>query len=114
MNSQYLKQTEFDQPLFGCSSDIKSCLIVACLPCGGAIAQGLAVKNATGEGFIVPYCMTILLACIGAAINRGQIRNKYNLEGGFINDFCYHMWCHHCASCQEYREVNVRNQAKES
>ncbi|CAG9314136.1 unnamed protein product [Blepharisma stoltei] len=107
--SSLARKSEFDQPLFGCSSDPKSCLIVLCVPCGSAIVQGLAVKNARNEGFIVPYCINILLACIGAAINRGQIRNKYDIEGGFITDFCYHLFFMPCSACQEYREVTYRN-----
>ena len=72
--------------------------------------QALAVSKASQgkEGICMPiYCMCCL-GCIGAAINRGKLRQLLNINGNFFTD-CYVWWkCAPCAAAQEYREVRRR------
>lgn len=76
--------------------------------------QASAVSKATQHGMGTPYlwqlaCICINCPCIGYAINRGKIRDTYNINGGGgCGDICIHCWCGPCAACQEYREVKSR------
>ena len=99
---------EFQEPLYGCFSDILSCGIVAFIPCGCMIIQSLSVVKATGETCIIPYCLPILLGCIGSAINRGDIREKLEISGNFCTDLLVSCCCLPLAICQEYREIKFR------
>ena len=72
----------------------------------------MAVDDANGDGKIIPFCLDVLLVCIGGAINRHWIRKAYEIEGSFIEDCCLHCWCGACAICQEYREVKERKENK--
>jgi Cys-rich protein (TIGR01571 family) len=97
--------SNFNEELFGCLSDIKVCLLGWCFAC---CLQAVAVDKATGTGAIVPALLTCCLGCIGAAINRGKIRERFGIEGSFVTD-CLIWWCcGPCAACQEYREVQRR------
>lgn len=95
-------------PLFGCLGDLCSCIVVGALPGGACIYQGMSVSKATGESCTIACCCVCLLACLGAAYNRGKIRDRYLINGSFCGDCITNMFCLPCAVCQEYREVNVR------
>lgn len=99
---------DFDEGLCGCLSDITSCLIACLVPGGVCGIQAKAVNKATGEGMLVPFIFPCFTGCIGAAFNRGKIRDKYHLEGNYITDCLLEMLCPLCAVTQEYREVNRR------
>ncbi|CAG9313782.1 unnamed protein product [Blepharisma stoltei] len=99
---------EFDEGLCACLSDLPSCLFVCFIPGGFCCLQAKAVDKATGEGLLVPYIFPCLTFCIGAAFNRGKIRNKYRIEGNFVTDCLIEWLCSLCAVTQEYREVNRR------
>lgn len=101
----------FDEPLCGCFDEWTSFLVVAFVPCGGAIIQGLAVDKAQNKGAVIPILLSAFLGPIGAAINRAQVRNAYGVEGNFCGDCCIHLWCAPCAVCQEYRQ-SLRKQGK--
>ena len=101
---------DFQESLFGCFSDCKTCLWVAFVPCGSACVQGLAVAGAQAAGMQKPSCMTpcclqLYLCCIGAAINRGSIRKGLGFENKCCLDFALHFFCMPCGVCQEKREV---------
>jgi Cys-rich protein (TIGR01571 family) len=98
----------FNEELFGCFSDVKSLLWAWCVPGGACCMQALAVDKATGAGAVVPYFLVACLACVGGAINRGKIRERFGIGGDFINDLLIWWCCGPCAACQEYREVQKR------
>ncbi|CAG9310860.1 unnamed protein product [Blepharisma stoltei] len=98
----------FDEPLCGCLSEMCSCLIACFVPCGTCCLQAWSVNKAYQEGLLKPFILPCLLFCFGAAINRGQIRKKYHIEGSFITDCLIEWICAPCAVTQEYREVNRR------
>ena len=98
----------FNEDLFGCFSDLKLCLLACCVPGGVCCLQAEAVYKAYGQSRFVPYLFPFCLACIGGAVNRGKIRERYSLEGSFIVD-CLLWWIVPvCASLQEYKEVKSR------
>lgn len=98
---------QFEEALCGCTKDVKSFLIGCLVPYGANCLQGMAIQEASGqkESCLVPCLLSSFLACFGAGINRQSIRKIYKLEGSYCGDCCIHLWCHACASCQEYREV---------
>jgi Cys-rich protein (TIGR01571 family) len=96
---------DFKESLFGCFTDICSCFVGTFVPCGCMILQTIAVTKVTGDNFIVPYCMPVLLGCIGSTINRGEIRQNLGLAENFCADFAQTSCCLPFTSCQEYREV---------
>ena len=92
--------------LFNCTTDIKSCLIVAFIPGGICCIQAVAVDKATREGRCIPFLFVCFLGCYGGAINRGTIRRRYNIPGGYCGDLCTWHFCPECAACQEYRTAS--------
>ena len=97
--------SNFNEELFGCFSDIKVCLAGWCLPC---CVQAVAVDKANGSGVFIPYLFVCLLGCIGGAVNRGKIRDRFGIEGSFVLDCLLWWFCAECSACQEYREVQKR------
>mmetsp|Transcript_5333 Transcript_5333/g.9780 ORF Transcript_5333/g.9780 Transcript_5333/m.9780 type:complete len:105 (+) Transcript_5333:264-578(+) len=99
---------DFEEPLCGCCTDLLSCLIAWCVPCGTCGISAYSVDKAAGDGMFIPFLLPCLIGCIGFAINRGKIREKYKLNGSFIIDCLLHWFCNLCAVTQEYREVRKR------
>jgi Cys-rich protein (TIGR01571 family) len=95
----------WEETLFGCASDVPSCLLTCLLPGGLCIIQATAVNNATHDGKSVPYILVYCLGCIGGAINRETIRKKLDIEGSLVSSCLTWCCCAECAACQEYREV---------
>mmetsp|Transcript_1079 Transcript_1079/g.2635 ORF Transcript_1079/g.2635 Transcript_1079/m.2635 type:complete len:106 (+) Transcript_1079:4754-5071(+) len=104
--------TDFEEPLFGCFSDLFSCLVTSCVPFGSCYIQASAVTKATEEGMLVPFLLPCCFACVGGALNRGKIRDKYKYAGSFILDCVLHWFLTCCAVTQEYREVNRQTRDK--
>lgn len=100
--------SHFHEELCGCCSNIPVCLWAMCVPGGICCMQASAVSKATHMGACVPYMLICCLGVIGAAINRGKIRQIYEIEGSCCNDCCTWIWCGPCAACQEYKEANNR------
>ena len=97
--------SHFNESLCSCMEDMPSCLMGSCIPGGCCCLQASAVNKATQKGSCVPYLCVCCLLCIGGAINRGNIRQRYSYDGSFINDCCIWLFCFACAGCQEYRET---------
>lgn len=102
---------DWEESLAGCCGDVCSCCIVALCPFGCCLYQGLAVSKATGDGCCTPFCCPICLCCIGAGMNRRRVRERYLIKGNLCLDVLTHCLCGPCASCQEYREVCVRDRS---
>lgn len=101
----------FQEPLFGCFSDLFSCLIAFCCPGGYCYIQASARNKATHEDCLYPYVLPLLFLCVGAAINRKKLREHYSFSGNFASDCLYHFLCGVCAVTQEYREAHKRESA---
>lgn len=48
------------------------------------------------------------LQCIPLTMQRSEIREKHNLEGGGFGDFCKSCWCTCCVLMQNEKEVEQR------
>ena len=98
---------DFNEPLFGCFKDIPLCLIASCVPCGLCYLQAKAVDTVTNDGMAIPCLLIYFAGCLGAAVNRGKVREVLKYDGSFCGDCCLHCFCSCCAVLQEYREVQT-------
>jgi Cys-rich protein (TIGR01571 family) len=99
------RERDWDESLCGCTEHLSSCCVVALIPCGAPVLQGLAVRRAQNKEWIVPCLLCVILGCIGAGLNRTQIREAYGIDGTYLGDCCTHCFCSPCAICQEYRQT---------
>ena len=99
---------KWTEEMCGCTKDCMSCMVVWCLPFGGPIIQAVAVDKATEGGKCVPFLCSACFCAFGMAVNRGKIRERYNIDGNYCADCCAYLFCGPCMTCQEYREVNAR------
>ena len=98
----------WETPFFGCFSTFSLCLL-ALLPGGYCLVQGLAVSKARNKGCVMATVLPLLCCCIGAAVNRSRLRDRYLISGSGLGDACVHLMCPICAVVQEYREVEYRS-----
>ena len=98
---------DFDENLFGCLSQLSICC-VSLLPGACCFIQGIAIDRAQEKGVLTPFCLSCCFLCVGASINRGQIRDRYHIDGSFLKDCLIWIFCIPCAATQEFREVNRR------
>lgn len=98
---------DFDENILGCFSDLQICCI-SLIPGSCCCIQAVAVDRAQGKGLLSAYVLSCCLFCIGASINRGLMRDRYNVDGSFLKDCLIWIFCVPCAATQELREVNRR------
>lgn len=53
------------------------------------------------QGWIVGF----ILATFYNGLYRTKMRRQWNLKGSLSSDYCLHLWCHQCALCQQYRQL---------
>lgn len=93
----------------GCLKSVPACCMV------GPTLQGLTIfqMGQGKEGSGVKNCLLAqFTCCIGSALNRGKVRERYDIPGSFITDCLLYMCCGICMGTQEYREVQLRNNTK--
>jgi Cys-rich protein (TIGR01571 family) len=98
---------DFDENLFGCLSQVSLCC-VSLIPGACCYLQAVAVDRSQEKGILSPCILSCFLLCIGASINRGQIRDRYHIDGNYLKDCLIWLICIPCAATQELREVNRR------
>ncbi|KAK9105939.1 hypothetical protein Scep_022783 [Stephania cephalantha] len=98
--------------LCDCNEDTGNCFLTCFCPCisFGRIAE-IADEGSFSCGaccalYVLVHLLTsrlgaVLLSCV----YRRKLKKQYNLEGNDCTDFCLHLWCSPCATCQEYREL---------
>ncbi|OMO99776.1 hypothetical protein COLO4_13089 [Corchorus olitorius] len=74
--------------LFDCFSDCS-------LSCGGNCLLYLLVHHVSG----------CLITILFGYFHRRTLRRDFGLKSSPCPDFCVHCFCHYCALCQEYREL---------
>ena len=100
---------EWKTGLFGCFSDMGSCLMTCCCPC---VQYGQNYEAMNGEGCFAQGAIFAVLAYCGLSCCihkdfRAGLRNKYNLDEG-CGDCLTTCFCAPCAICQEAREIKGR------
>lgn len=90
----------------GCTNvPVACCLILHGGWLGLACVQCENKKEMDGDGGHIACLLACCLCCIGAAMNRGKVREKYSLGGSCFIDCILYMCCDVCMGTQEYREV---------
>lgn len=56
--------------------------------------------------FFLATCFGV--PCIPIAMQRSDLRSKYNLKGNFCGDFCSAYWCPACDMMQQEKEAQYR------
>ncbi|XP_033110218.1 cornifelin homolog A-like [Anneissia japonica] len=95
--SAMIARRQWSTGLFGCFSDIDSCL--GGLFCGPFFICHLA--NKAGECCCAPYCVPGAMIAI-----RMKVRTRLNIQGSLCTDCCVLCCCGGCAACQMHREIN--------
>merc|ERR1712070_90213 len=100
--------------------DCSICCAVFCCPCcvvgtnDKIINYGKFIGDPCCGGCGAMCCAYVLLSMlhlefvIGCCV-RGNIRKKYGIPGNAFMDCCLHLWCPLCATCQDYKEIELRN-----
>ena len=86
-----------------------SCCLAFCN--GSACLVAEATNKVTHEGFWRPFILNVVLCCLGGALNRAKIRERYSIEGNFVGDCLVMACCGPCAAAQAWREVKARDYA---
>ncbi|CAK7265918.1 hypothetical protein SEPCBS57363_001832 [Sporothrix epigloea] len=110
----------WSESFFGCLSPIDLCLVTYCLPCvtfGKTHHRLHKDANLAGYEPINASCLLLFgSACCGLfwlpmAIQRSDIRKKFNLEGDCILDIAASCCCALCVLTQDEKEVKARDAA---
>ncbi|GMY18247.1 protein PLANT CADMIUM RESISTANCE 11-like isoform X2 [Fagus crenata] len=102
--------------LFDCTSDTHSCCLTCWCPCVtfGQVSEILDQRSSTCflNGAIYALFYYPSLSIFGPFYSwcyRSKLRKQYiSEEENCCEDFCVHLFCGHCALCQEYRELQNR------
>ncbi|PTB37556.1 uncharacterized protein TrAFT101_005566 [Trichoderma asperellum] len=107
---------EWAHGLMDCCSPGGLCLMTTFCPCitHGKTAHRLEHGNLDDYSCCNGSCILFAilthcgLQCIPATMQRGELREKYNLEGGCFGDFCKSCWCTCCVLIQNEKESEQR------
>ncbi|KAI2465880.1 PLAC8-domain-containing protein [Annulohypoxylon bovei var. microspora] len=107
---------EWQAGLCNCSP-CTSCLLATCLPCIllGQTSERIRDPSMQSADMMNSDCMIHgLINCftgcgwIYALMKRGEIRERYQIQGSGFNDCCVSFWCSCCALIQQDNEVKMR------
>ena len=92
-----------------CDNGFGNCLqMFCCLPCH----YGKAMDKAQFSGGFLPNCCCMLFPCglCLAVANRGNIRQKYGIQGGNVITDCIETCCVciYCEPCRSIQEIQRR------
>ncbi|KAL6887415.1 PLAC8 domain-containing protein [Trichoderma longibrachiatum] len=109
-------ESTWTQGLFDCCSPAGLCCLTCFLPC---VTYGKAqhrMKHGSLDNYSCCNASCIVyallahcgLGCIPTTMQRGEIREKYSLEGRCFGDFCKSCWCNCCTLMQHEKELEQR------
>ncbi|KAK6350480.1 hypothetical protein TWF718_003671 [Orbilia javanica] len=108
----------FEHGMLSCFGDCGKCCVTFWCPCMtyGKIQHRLRHNDLEGYSNCNGACWgfgALMCLCgvqwVMSMIQRGEIRQRYNLKGSGFGDCCRHFWCECCALIQEDRELEARS-----
>ncbi|KAJ6581100.1 PLAC8 family-domain-containing protein [Mycena capillaripes] len=117
---------EWSDGLFGCSEDCGTFILACICPCvvHGKNKQRLSHLNEKnspdpdGGSFCSGACFghCVLTSCLGAGfilqcMNRGNVRERYSIEGGGCGDCLASLCCTPCDLTQVSREIELEEKS---
>ncbi|TFK23009.1 PLAC8-domain-containing protein [Coprinopsis marcescibilis] len=111
--------------LFSCGDDVGLCLLAWCLPCLAYGQIRSRYKHLSSHGTPHPTggdmcsgdcCVHAITAACGIACllqcqSRGEVRGRYNIEGGGCGDCCTTLCCTPCDLVQESQELELEEKS---
>ena len=109
--------SNFNAPLCNCFNDIGVCFCSCFCPC---IQHGRNVaklnQGQSGNGPCLIMCLAMVffepIAVLLLANFRGELRNKYDIQGGFCSDCLLSLCCTCCIITQSSEEIDIRSGRK--
>ncbi|KAI1369622.1 PLAC8 family-domain-containing protein [Xylaria arbuscula] len=98
-----------------------SCLLAWCLPCIllGNTSERIRDPSMQSADMLNSDCLihgaiSCFTGCgwIYAMLKRGEIRERYGIQGSGCGDCCVSFWCSCCALIQQDNEVKIRQKAQ--
>ncbi|KAI0525948.1 PLAC8 family-domain-containing protein [Xylaria bambusicola] len=98
-----------------------SCLLAWCLPCIllGRTSErirdpSMETADSLNSDCLIHGAVTCFTGCgwIYAMIKRGEIRERYGIQGSGCGDCCVSFWCSCCALIQQDNEVKIREKGR--
>ncbi|KAK6521808.1 hypothetical protein TWF506_002012 [Arthrobotrys conoides] len=110
------KPGAWEHGMCSCFGDCGKCCMTFWCPCitYGKIQHRLRNNDMSGHSNCNGHCwgFCALGICgvqwVMSMMQRGEIRQRYNLEGSGCGDCCRHFWCECCVLIQEDRETETR------
>jgi len=100
---------DFKNSLFGClDKGLVDCLMGFLCPC---YVGGMTNQKLNSESWVIGCLLYILCRPCYALSRRGNIREKYKIEGSCLKDCLTCCLCPCCAILQEAHEVDERGSA---
>ncbi|EOA27946.1 hypothetical protein CARUB_v10024118mg [Capsella rubella] len=119
---------QWSSGICACFDDMQSCCIGLFCPCYIFGKNAESLGSGTFAGPCLTHCISwalvnticcfatngVLLGLPGCFVScyacgyRRSLRTKYNLQEAPCGDFVTHFFCHLCAICQEFREIQER------
>ncbi|GLT71074.1 hypothetical protein SLA2020_431160 [Shorea laevis] len=99
--------------LCDCFSDMRSCCLTLWCPCitFGQVSEIVDKGSSScGGNATLFYLISVFTGCgfFYSCFYRSKLRRQYMLAEKPCWDCCVHLFCLHCALCQEYRELKNR------
>ena len=96
----------WDTGLFDCFDDFSVALITYfCEPCQAAYNEAAVSDKECG---CIHFCGALCAGPTHTIAVRGQIRQKYQIDGSVCGDVCTVAFCALCAVCQHTRQLDKK------
>ncbi|KAJ5792829.1 uncharacterized protein N7503_008807 [Penicillium pulvis] len=111
------QKREWNHSLFDCCSPGLLCFKTCCLPCLTYGKTQARIRDPSLQSFsqINSSCsIWTLLSLFGShwilqTVSRGEMRERYGIEGSCCGDCCVSLCCGCCALIQEEKEAELRS-----
>ncbi|XP_077998194.1 uncharacterized protein LOC144451265 [Glandiceps talaboti] len=96
---------DWENGLFGCFKNCNICILTFFCPCIVAGQNAAAVGDSCLVHAVCFFFFAPFLHCLLGGGVRSTIRNRNNIPGSKMMDYCLHLFCVSCSLCQEAAEL---------